>query len=53
MLKTICDEFNRIYEICTFSQSSYFLQEVGLCGECDLDDDDDDEILGCDYRRTE
>lgn len=47
MLKIIEDEHCRIYHVCTYSQSSCFLQEVGYCSECDLEDD---EIVGYDDR---
>lgn len=48
MLKTIYDEFDREYVICTCSQSSYFLQEVDCDSECDLTDED---MIGSPYNK--
>ena len=37
-MKYIEDEYNRMYYFCMFSQSPCFLEETGVCGECDLNE---------------
>lgn len=37
-MKSLEDEYSRMYYICMFSQSPCFLQETGVCGNCELDD---------------
>ena len=36
-MKELQDENCRIFYFCMFSQSPCFLEETGLCGECELD----------------
>lgn len=38
-LKTVEDEHGRSWHICCYSQSPCFLEETGICGNCDIDDD--------------
>ena len=37
-MKCLEDEHNRIYYFCTFSQSPCFLEEVGVCEACSLNE---------------
>ena len=36
-MKYITDERSRMYYFCMYSESPCFMEEVGVCGECDLD----------------
>ena len=37
-MKCLEDEHNRTYYFCTFSQSPCFLEEVGICEACSLNE---------------
>ena len=41
-MKYITDERSRMYYFCMYSESPCFLEEVGVCGECNLDDSDEE-----------
>lgn len=36
-MKSLQDENFRMFYFCMFSQSPCFLEETGVCGECELD----------------
>jgi hypothetical protein len=36
-MKPLEDEYNRQYYFCMFSQSPCFLEETGVCSECELE----------------
>ena len=35
-MKFLQDDYNRIYYFCMFSESPCFLEETGVCSECEL-----------------
>lgn len=37
-MKSLEGEYQRIYYFCMFSQSDCFMEETGVCSECELDD---------------
>ena len=37
-MKKLQDNYNRTFYFCMFAHSPYFLEETGLCGECELDE---------------
>lgn len=37
-MQSLTDENFSVYDFCMYSHSPAFLQEVGCCGECDLDE---------------
>ena len=37
-MKYLEDEYNRMFYVCMYSQSPCFMEETGMCGECELDD---------------
>lgn len=37
-MKDLQDSYGRTFYFCMFAHSSCFLEEVGVCGECELDE---------------
>ena len=37
-MKGLQDEYDRMYYFCMFSQSPCFLEQTGVCGNCELDE---------------